>query len=148
MHGKTYALTAVLAITAWTGAPAHGEAGVICKSMTWGFGLNADKATSRALAYHDWKAKAGQGWTNYNLAKSVSRYCRKESRKWHCGFKAIPCKTLGLSGQSTSTQEPAKLRTRRAKPRRWTPAPIKTGRSGLGPGIAIQRALSRRDFKP
>lgn len=92
----------------WSAAPATSQAGIVCKGMTWGYGWHGKKALSRVIARSDWKANAGPAWNDTSLAKSISANCRKENKAgallWHCVFKAIPCRELGLSGGTSGTK--------------------------------------------
>ena len=77
------------------------SAGVNCRSMLWGNGIHSLKLVARGQARRDWRANAGPGWNSLVLAKQKSRVCRRESHhgggsKWHCVFKAKPCRRLGL----------------------------------------------------
>ncbi|MGI9413529.1 MAG: hypothetical protein ACR2PM_07665 [Hyphomicrobiales bacterium] len=84
----------IVALTAMTPAA---EARLVCKSMVWGYGLHANKNTSKLYALGDWKTNAknqyGAGFSNYDKAKSKSHKCRRKGSKQHCVVKGRPCKT-------------------------------------------------------
>lgn len=83
------------------GVSTTASAGVNCRGMVWGNGLHKLKVVARGQARQSWRANAGAGWNNLVLAREKSRVCRRETHhgggaKWHCVFKAKPCRKLGL----------------------------------------------------
>ncbi len=100
MKFSKYLMVAALAVAGSLAASSAASAGLTCRGMVWGYGLNMSKTVSRIQARNAWRANAGPSWSNTSLAKNKSKKCRKEARgggqKWHCVFKARPCRNLGL----------------------------------------------------